>query len=259
MLEQLDLWVTRSVNEFAGHSAFFDKLITQIFFYHTVKALPIVAVFFSLWLSSWRGEAGKRLFLQGTIGAFTAMVISRLIQNNAPNKPRPMYALDDFTMPIDQPRDVFQDWSSFPSDTAAVVFALSFAVWRADRRVGLACFAWSVVIVCFPRLYGGIHYFSDLVAGAAIGMAATAAVIHWRGLSDLVHRLATGLERRHRLAFGIAMLMLAFQFATMFEEARIIGRRAHQAMTMAMGVEAKPASPALVAAGEGTEALPPTR
>ena len=61
------------------------------------------------------------------------------------------------------------------------------------------------------------------------------------------------------LAFGIAMLMLAFQFATMFEEARIIGRRAHQAMTMAMGVEAKSAPPALVAAGERTEALPPTR
>ncbi|WP_052214537.1 phosphatase PAP2 family protein [Belnapia sp. F-4-1] len=240
MMERFDLWVTKSVNAYAGQSVVLDQFIGQICFYNSVKMLPIVAAFFALWLGAQKTGQGRRLFLQGIFGGFAALVASRLIQNLGPNRPRPLYAISDFVVPIDRPADVLRDWGSFPSDTAALSFALSFALWRADRRLGAAAFAWSAVIVCFPRLYCGLHYMSDLLAGAMIGIVATILVGRWHRLTDFAIRVTERAERRHATIFGIALVMLAYQFTTMFEDVRVLARRAQSMVTMVIEEEARP-------------------
>lgn len=229
-----------SVNSYAGHSVIRDKFFGQICFYNSVKMLPIVAAFFALWLGAQDSGQGRRLFLQGIFGGLAALVASRLIQNFSPNRPRPLYAISDFVVPIGRPTDVLRDWSSFPSDTAAFSFALSFALWRADRRLGAAAFAWSAIIICFPRLYCGLHYMSDLLAGAALGIAVTMLVGRWRGLMDVAIRITEQAERRHATVFGIALIMLAYQFTTMFEDVRVLARRAQFMMALAIEQDVTP-------------------
>lgn len=58
----------------------------------------------------------------------------------------------------------------FPSAHAANTFGLAFFCLRFFRRrcLSVACFVWAIV-VCYSRMYLGVHYFGDLVVGATIG------------------------------------------------------------------------------------------
>ncbi|MEE8518620.1 MAG: phosphatase PAP2 family protein, partial [Dehalococcoidia bacterium] len=71
--------------------------------------------------------------------------------------------------------------SSFPANVAAVGFGLATAVFLRHRRVGLAlyllAFLWG-----FARVYAGVHYPTDILAGALIGIVAALAaalVVRW--------------------------------------------------------------------------------
>lgn len=58
----------------------------------------------------------------------------------------------------------------FPSAHASNTFGLAFFCLQFFKRqcLGIAVFAWAV-IVCYSRMYLGVHYFGDLVVGAVIG------------------------------------------------------------------------------------------
>lgn len=58
--------------------------------------------------------------------------------------------------------------SSFPSNPAAVAFATATAIWLANRRAALFIFVMAVVW-CFVRVYNGLFFPTDILAGATIG------------------------------------------------------------------------------------------
>jgi len=60
---------------------------------------------------------------------------------------------------------------SFPSDHAAAAFAIAFAVLAFSRRGGLAFLA-AATLIGLSRIALGMHYPSDVVAGALVGWAA---------------------------------------------------------------------------------------
>jgi undecaprenyl-diphosphatase len=61
-------------------------------------------------------------------------------------------------------------WSSFPSDHATLFIALAVGVFFASRRLGTMAIAYAVLFIMFPRVYLGIHWPTDVLAGAALGM-----------------------------------------------------------------------------------------
>lgn len=59
--------------------------------------------------------------------------------------------------------------SSFPSNSVAIVFAIAFAIFLANRKVG----GFLLVLAClhaFSRVYVGVHYPFDVVVGAVGGI-----------------------------------------------------------------------------------------
>jgi undecaprenyl-diphosphatase len=60
---------------------------------------------------------------------------------------------------------------SFPSDHAAVAFAIAFAVLAFSRRAG-SVFLAAATLISLSRFALGLHYPSDVLAGALIGWAA---------------------------------------------------------------------------------------
>ncbi len=61
------------------------------------------------------------------------------------------------------------DFASCPSGHAATAFALVAALWLANWRAGLAAIPYAA-LVCWSRVAQGSHHFSDVVAGACVGV-----------------------------------------------------------------------------------------
>lgn len=57
---------------------------------------------------------------------------------------------------------------SFPSGHAAFYFALAFAVYLYHKKAG-AFFLTGAALISISRVAGGIHYPSDILAGAILG------------------------------------------------------------------------------------------
>ena len=65
---------------------------------------------------------------------------------------------------------------SFPSDHATAAFAIAVAIFLRKPRWGIVAIAFATVL-SVGRVAAGVHYPSDVLAGAALGSAA--AVLLW--------------------------------------------------------------------------------
>ena len=62
------------------------------------------------------------------------------------------------------------DWS-FPSDHAATSTAIAVALWFQDhRKLAMALFV-AAAVICVSRVFVGVHYVSDVIGGAFVGIA----------------------------------------------------------------------------------------
>ncbi len=124
----------------------------------------------------WVLDKKKRTL--AAISAFVAALISWLVNQGIGEfvfRPRPFASLATAHLLINKSA---LD-KSFPSDHAAMAFALAMAIFMVDRRWGWA-FIVGAVMVSIGRIYVGAHYPTDVLAGAAIGLIC----------AYIIHRLA---------------------------------------------------------------------
>lgn len=105
------------------------------------------------------------------LGAAFALGIGALITNvalkNAVARVRPYEVVPGLIRIIGQQHDF-----SFPSGHTCASFAAAVALYKTlPRRWGIACLVLAVLI-SFSRLYVGVHYPSDVLGGAVIGIFA---------------------------------------------------------------------------------------
>ena len=208
-MEYIDIAVVKFLNSFAWKVSFFDRFVVEILQMNTFKAMPIVCVAIWIWFSKNAGDRERKAIFNGFLGALAALLLTRNMQNFLPYKARP--ALEpalDFVLPA----GAYPNYgSTFPSDTAGLAFALVLGIWLASRRGGLFVLAWSLVVVCFPRLYGGFHYLSDMVVGGLIGLACTYVFVRFTRLSDPLYNATMKLASNHRPWFCVLGFIVAYQ------------------------------------------------
>lgn len=200
-----------------------DTLIVQIFRTNTAKIVPLLVCI--VWLLFKRRRQGKDIvfFGQLLLGSFLAMTLSRLMQNFSAHRPRPLHNPNlAYELPYGIDTSTLEGWSSFPSDTGSLAFALAAGILFASKRLGLAAFLWAIVVVAFPRAYAGLHYPSDLIGGAFIGLFCTlgAAPLILRSLASRVNLVID--DKWMPLLCTLAFLYM-FQMATMFDDVRDYG------------------------------------
>ena len=62
-----------------------------------------------------------------------------------------------------------KDFQSFPSGHAAIFFAIAMAIYFFNKKLGIVFFI-GAVLIGFARIFTGIHWPSDVLAGAIIGI-----------------------------------------------------------------------------------------
>lgn len=160
----MDFTLFRDLNGLAYHHDGFEDVLR----FFTVNAeLIFIALLAVLFLA--RGRWGSRNARHGVIAAGlsaaialgAAQVIVHLWQ-----RPRPFVAHPGvahlFVAHAPDP--------SFPSDHATAAFAIAISLLLRSRRIGLLALAMAVV-VAVGRVAVGVHYPSDVLAGAALGTA----------------------------------------------------------------------------------------
>ncbi|MEE9284484.1 MAG: phosphatase PAP2 family protein [Dehalococcoidia bacterium] len=156
------------INGLAGESRALDnvmKLLVSDFFLPVLIALAA----FSLWFTGrtfHQRLANQWGFLYAAVGAGLSNLVVQIF-NQSFYRPRPFVTLDDVTVLFYRPTD-----PSFPSNAAAFAFAMAAGVWLTNRRWGTIIGVGALLFV-FARVYAGMHFPLDVVAGALLGILTT--------------------------------------------------------------------------------------
>lgn len=121
-------------------------------------------------------ELPLKAFCAGALAYFVREIIGMIVA-----RPRPFVTLTDMQLLVSP-----QSSPAFPSGHASVAFALAFVVFRQDRDWGIA-FLILAMLVAVGRVFVGVHYPLDVLAGAAVGWGAAWAMhkfeqAHWSKL-----------------------------------------------------------------------------
>ena len=166
MDETVFLWL----NGFVGEVPAFDAVIELVVSDYLVP-VALALMLLALWFAG--GTSSRTKYQYGVIAAVLALALgngSIEILNNFVLRDRP-FVDHEVTLLFYEPTD-----SSFPANAAALAFGVSAAVWAFNRRVGSALLAVSA-LYAFSRVYVGVHYPLDVIAGGLIGVIA-AVVAH---------------------------------------------------------------------------------
>jgi undecaprenyl-diphosphatase len=215
----LDLWLFHLVNDFAGNW-FLDRLVNFVEGNALVRSLPLILPLWYYWFEpDPKRDERRNLILRIIVGCLVALLINRTIAGLAPFRPRPMYTADiGFHEMSLRPVIHLVGWNSFPSDNATFSFALATGVFFLSRWLGTYLFLHAAVFVCLPRIYQGIHYPSDIIVGALIGIIIMAPLLRVRDW------LPTALMWRFSKArvglFTTVFLLATFEMAVTFDDLR---------------------------------------
>jgi undecaprenyl-diphosphatase len=111
------------------------------------------------------------------------------------------------------------DWSSLPSEHAMLWMAIATGIFLAAPRIGLLALLYAVLLICAPRAYLGLHYPTDLLAGAAMGIAVTVTATHDAIREQIASPILRWIER-HQAPSAMLAFVLYAELVTQFDEPR---------------------------------------
>lgn len=100
----------------------------------------------------------------------------------------------DLTLLFYRPTD-----SSFPANPTALAFAAASGAWLGNKKVGGLLFALGTLYSA-GRVYAGVFYPSDVIAGGLLGIASTAFMTMIFRLGEPIPTIALRIMRTIRLA-----------------------------------------------------------
>lgn len=136
-----------------------DWLMPKITFLGEAGLIWIVLALLFLWLKT-RRKCGLKM----TVSLVICLVLALLILKNVIARPRPCWINTEMEMLVKVPKDY-----SFPSGHTLSGIASALIIFKADRLIGIPALILAVVIA-FSRLYLYVHFPTDVLAGAVLGI-----------------------------------------------------------------------------------------
>lgn len=224
-MNSFDHAVVNFLNGFAHRSHAFDAFVFELSDNNLVKTAFITALMYWAWFRrSAKIVEDRRYLIWGVAACLLAVITARTLSHVVPYRERPLRdPAIHFQLPYETSEASLLHWSSFPSDHAAVFFALATSVFFVSRAAGLLALAHAFFIISLTRIYLGYHYPTDVLAGAIIGagLASLALLPNFR-------RKATDPALRWMEyspgTFYACLFLVMLQITTSFESLRHVGK-----------------------------------
>lgn len=216
-----DSFLMHASNSLAGHSRTFDYFIVGISTNYLVKGGALMTLLWWLW---FRNKGDVRKSREGVVltlaAAVIALAIVRVLVNVLPFRSRPLHdPTVAFTVPFGLKPHTLDYMSSFPSDHAALFICLALGIVFISRRLGAAALAYVLAFVCFPRVYLGLHFPSDIAAGALVSVLVIG-LVFLTPAKRLILAISNGWMERGPGTFYAAMFFLCWQISCNFDPVR---------------------------------------
>jgi membrane-associated phospholipid phosphatase len=222
-LNRFDVGIMLWLNHFAGHHPAFDKMVLYLAASNLTSIVVIVLI---LWLAAFDTRhpgqlvEGHEMIFGAAIFAMLATLFARAIAISMPFRPRPMATPSlHFRLPAGGSLVVLH-WSAFPSDHATLFLALAVGILPVCRRLGCFAVGWAAAS-CLPLLYEGIHWPTDLLAGAVIGAGFVQLVRIPAIRASLRRNVESFYARRPALFFSLFFLW-SYETTILFDDLRRI-------------------------------------
>ncbi len=221
---QLNLAIIHWFGQFNGVSAHANQVIQYVEAAYLFKGLPVMAVIWFYWFDAGDAKSNtRRTIIAALIGCVLAVFIARLINNIAPHQERPfanaaLPYIDYIGLAARESQSLF-DWNSFPSDHAALFVSLAAGIFMLSRRVGALVFLYVLLVIALPRIYLGLHYATDIIAGTAIGLGSVWLCTR-KSVVDLYGARCMALLARHPGAFQTIFFICSVEISVMFTDVR---------------------------------------
>ena len=224
-MNSFDADILRFLNQFARRSLTWDGFVATLEYASLFKGAAITGGFLWIWFREGENKTRDREFVPLSLLASAASVLlARALALTLPFRERPLRNPSlHFQLPYVMNLETLRNWSSFPSDHAAFSFTAATCLLFVSRRLGILALLYSFFVICFPRVYLGIHYPTDIVVGALLGVA----MAFWVKLSPLrtaVARPFVRWEKVYPSRFYTIFFVVTFEFAEMFDSVRAIGK-----------------------------------
>lgn len=179
----MDWSILHTLNDFLyRHDAVEDPLLFYVNISEALFVAALVLLFF--FANGERLRPWRRAAVAAGLSAGLALAVGKVISELV-DRARPF---------VDDPHGVhlFSGHAAdpgFPSDHATGAFAVAMAIWLRNRLWGTVALI-AAAVLSIGRVAIGVHFPSDVLAGAVLGCGAALLLYYVRPLRDLVDRFS---------------------------------------------------------------------
>lgn len=149
-----------------------------LLFFQNIRSAPMdkIMIFITtlgdsglLWILVSMGLIVNKKFRRVGIISLLSLILCFLLNNivikNIIQRPRPFYSIQDLRILISIPSEF-----SFPSGHSSSSFAASTGMLLASKKKVFYLFYILAFLIAISRVYVGVHYLSDILVGAFVGI-----------------------------------------------------------------------------------------
>jgi undecaprenyl-diphosphatase len=221
ILNSFDEAILNALNKLSRESYTFDASVALLADLETAKGAVFMAFLWWGWFRVGKDNNDARAtVLMGIVSAAAAVLLARGLAFVLPFRERPIHDDSyDFIRPYELDAGFLSNWSGFPSDHAALFCALAASLFFISRPLGIISGIYAFVFILMPRMYLGLHWPTDIIAGAILGVG-VAWICTLPRLRDAVSKPVFQFVDQQPGLFYAGLFFLTFQIATLFDEAR---------------------------------------